>query len=110
MKKVSSRKTDWRPTRPASLTGMIVIFLLAAATFVGPFLLAAKDKRDGEGKTPESSRVLKGLPAGGLSEDEAILQALNRLGFWAATGEYRARQRNGAAKMGRSATSSGLDS
>jgi uncharacterized protein (DUF1800 family) len=81
MKKVSSRKTDLRPTRPASLAGMIVIFLLAAATFVGPFLLAAKDKRDSEGKTPESSRVLKGLPAGGLSEDEAILQALNRLGF-----------------------------
>jgi uncharacterized protein (DUF1800 family) len=81
MKKVSSGKSDLRPTRPASLAGMIVIFLLAAATFAGPFFLAAKDKKDYEGKTPESSRVLKGLPAEELTEDEAILQALNRLGF-----------------------------
>ena len=60
---------------------MILIFLLAAATFAAPFLLAAADKKDSKGKTAESSKGLKGLPTEGLTEDEAILQALNRLGF-----------------------------
>jgi len=60
---------------------MIVIFLLAAAIFAAPYLLAGTDKKDGKGKTAESSKAMKGLPAEGLSEDEAVLQALNRLGF-----------------------------
>ena len=81
MKRISSRKADPRTTRPASLAGIIVVFLLAAATFAAPFLLGATDKKDGKGKTAESSKVLKGLPGEGLTEDEAILQALNRLGF-----------------------------
>jgi uncharacterized protein (DUF1800 family) len=81
MKRVSSRNAHLRPTRPASLAGMIVIFLLAAATFAEPYLLAGTDKKGSKGKTAESSRILKGLPTEGLTEDEAILQALNRLGF-----------------------------
>src|ERR1700674_1139718 len=81
MKRVSSRNAYLRPTRPASLAGMIVIFLLAAATFAAPYLLAATDKRESKGKTAESSKVWKGLPTEGLTEDEAILQAVNRLGF-----------------------------
>ncbi len=81
MKRVSSRKGDVRTTRPASLAGMIVIFLLAAATFAAPYLLAATDKKDSKGKSPESSKALKGLPTEALTEDEAVLQALNRLGF-----------------------------
>ena len=81
MKRVSCRKADSRTARPASLAGMIFIFVLAAATFAAPFLLAAADKKDGKGKPAESSKALKGLPTGGLSEDEAVLQALNRLGF-----------------------------
>jgi len=81
MKRVSSRKADLRPTRPASLAGMIVIFLLSAATFAAPYLLAATGKKDSNGKAAEPSKVLKGLPDEGLTEDEAILQALNRLGF-----------------------------
>ena len=81
MKTVSSRKADMRTTRPASLGGMIAISFLTAATFAVPYLLAANDKKDSTGKTAESSKVLKGLPDEGLTEDEAILQALNRLGF-----------------------------
>src|SRR5271169_449638 len=81
MKRISSRSADSRTTRPASLAGMIVIFLLAAATFAAPFLLAATDKKDNKGKAAESSKVLKGPPDEGLTEEEAILQALNRLGF-----------------------------
>jgi uncharacterized protein (DUF1800 family) len=81
MKRVSSRKADLPPNRPASLAGMIFIFILGAATIAAPYLLAASDRKDSKGKTSESSKVSKGLPSEGLTEDEAILQALNRLGF-----------------------------
>ena len=81
MKRVCSRQADSRTTRPASIAGMIFIFVLSAASFAAPFLLASTDKKDSKGKTAESSKALKGLPTDGLSEDEAVLQALNRLGF-----------------------------
>ena len=87
MKRVSSRKADLRAARPASLAGMISIFLLVVVTFAAPYLLAATDKKHNKGKTSESSKVLKGLPDEGLTEDEAILQALNRLGFGPRPGE-----------------------
>ncbi len=81
MKRVSSRKANSSPTRSASLAGMIVIFLVAAATFAAPFLLAAPDQKNSQAKSSESSRLGKGLPTEGLGDEEAILQALNRLGF-----------------------------
>jgi uncharacterized protein (DUF1800 family) len=89
MKKVSSRKADFPVTRPAPLSGMIAIFLIAAATFAGPFLLAATDNKDSKAKSAESSKTLKGLPTQGLTEDEAILQALNRLGFGPRPGDLK---------------------
>jgi uncharacterized protein (DUF1800 family) len=81
MKRVYSRQADSRTIRPASIAGMIFIFVLSAASFAAPYLLASTDKKDGKGKTAESSKALKGLPTEALSEDEAVLQALNRLGF-----------------------------
>jgi len=81
MKRVSFHKANLRETRPASLAGMIVIFLLAAATFAAPYLIAAADKNDGKGKAADPSRLMKALPTEALTEDEAVLQALNRLGF-----------------------------
>ncbi len=81
MKRVCSRQADSRTTRPASIAGMIFIFVLSTASFAAPFLLASTDKKDSKGRTAESSKSLKGLPTKGLSEDEAVLQALNRLGF-----------------------------
>jgi uncharacterized protein (DUF1800 family) len=81
MKRDSSRKAVLRTTRPASLAGMFAIFFLAAATFATPYLLGATDKKDSKAKNAETSKVLKGLPSEELAEDEAILQALNRLGF-----------------------------
>ena len=81
MKRVCSRQADSRTTRPASIAGMIFIFVLSTASFAAPFLLASTDKKDSKGKTAESSKALKGLPTEGLGEDQAVLQALNRLGF-----------------------------
>jgi uncharacterized protein (DUF1800 family) len=60
---------------------MIFIFVLSTASFAAPFLLASTDKKDSKGKMAESSKALKGLPTEGLGEDQAVLQALNRLGF-----------------------------
>jgi uncharacterized protein (DUF1800 family) len=54
------------------------MFLLAALMTAAPYLSAAKDKR---AKSAESSKANKGLTIQDLTEDEAILQALNRLGF-----------------------------
>jgi uncharacterized protein (DUF1800 family) len=81
MKRLSSGKADFRVTRPAPLSGMIAIFLVAAAAFAGPYLLAATDKKDSKTKSTESSKTSKGLPTEALTEEEAVLQALNRLGF-----------------------------
>src|SRR5271154_7117455 len=81
MNRASSRNAESSTARPASLAGMIVVLLLAAGTFAAPYLLAAADEKDNQAKVAESSRGSKGLPITGLTEDEAALQALNRLGF-----------------------------
>jgi uncharacterized protein (DUF1800 family) len=59
---------------------MIVIFIFTAAAFATPYLLAAGDKKDSKGSA-DSTKGMKGLPHTELSDDEAILQTLNRLGF-----------------------------
>ncbi len=56
------------------------LFLLTLALILSPLFVAAADKKD-KTKATESSKVLKGVPVQDLSEDEAILLALNRLGF-----------------------------
>jgi uncharacterized protein (DUF1800 family) len=59
---------------------MIVVCLLTAGCVAAPYLFAAADKKDGKAAA-EISKAMKGLPHEGLTEDEALLQALNRLGF-----------------------------
>ncbi len=81
MKKVSSRNPELRRTRPASLPAMIVVFVLVAATFAAPYLAGAADRKSAKGKATESFKTSKALPTGELTDEEAILHALNRLGF-----------------------------
>jgi uncharacterized protein (DUF1800 family) len=59
---------------------MIVVFVFSVFTFAAPYLLAAMDKSDSKAAAG-SSKLTKGLPDEGLTQDEAILHALNRLGF-----------------------------
>src|ERR1039457_4298960 len=80
MKRNSSRKTEAHQPRKETATGMAGMFLLAALIFSAPYLLAAKDNK-GKNKSSDSSKTVNGLPVQVLTEDEAILQALNRLGF-----------------------------
>jgi len=81
MRKASSRTPHLRQRFSASFAAMVVALLLTAATFAAPYLLAAKEKKDNRARAAESSKVLMGLPVTGLAEDEAIVHALNRLGF-----------------------------
>jgi uncharacterized protein (DUF1800 family) len=82
MKKISSRKAHLETNRRVPIAGIMMIFVLLAITFAGfaaPHLFAANDK-NGNKRAADSAK-LSGLPDGGLTQDEAILHALNRLGF-----------------------------
>src|SRR6267143_3275480 len=90
MKRNSSCKFEVRRHQKKTINGLAAMFLLAALTTAAPYLSAAKDKR---AKSAESSKTTKGLPIQDLTEDEAILQALNRLGFGPRPGDLeRVRQ------------------
>src|SRR5467141_1132588 len=78
MKSNPSCKLVARCHTKKTINGLAAMFLLAALTTAAPYLSAAKDKRT---KSAESSKATKGLPIQDLTEDEAILHALNRLGF-----------------------------
>ena len=81
MRKAPPLKSDSGMTRQRSLAGIIAIFVLTAATIAAPYLVAGPDKKGNKAKAAESSKAAKGLPMDGLSEEVAILHALNRLGF-----------------------------
>ena len=80
MQKTNSRKFTTHPGTRNSPSRKIAVFL-AAATLSAPFLLAATGKKGSEAKSQEAPRTNQALPTEGLTENEAILQALNRLGF-----------------------------
>jgi uncharacterized protein (DUF1800 family) len=60
------------------ITGLAALLILSLLALVAPYMSAARDKKS---KAAEASKTIKGLPVHDLTEDEAILQALNRLGF-----------------------------
>jgi len=76
-----------------TLASMLAALLLASLTFAAPYLSAGKDKKNKKNRTTQASKPLKGLPVTELSEDEAVLHALNRLGFGPRPGDMeRVRQ------------------
>src|ERR1035437_9526318 len=86
MKRNSPCKTGPPLPRKKTATGMAAMFLLAALMFSAPYLLAAKNNK-GKNKSSDSSKTMNGLPVQALTGDEAILQALNRLGFGPSPGD-----------------------
>ncbi len=80
MNRISPRKNRPIERRNRTLSGMAILSLLAALIVGVPYALTANDKKD-KNKSAETSKTLKGLPIDGLSDDEAILLALDRLGF-----------------------------
>src|ERR1700694_6324256 len=87
MKRTRSCKINFPCRHKKIITGLAVMFLLAALTFAAPYLSAGKDKKD-KNNPADSSKAIKGLPIQDLTEDEAILQALNRLGFGPRPGDF----------------------
>ncbi len=87
-----ARKIRHGASRPASLSSMVAALLLASLTFAAPYLSADKDKQSKKDKQSQA-KSLKGLPVTDLSEDEAIVHALERLGFGPRPGDVeRVRQ------------------
>lgn len=81
------------PRPQGRLSGLLAALLLGSLILAVPYLSADKDSKDKKGKPPRASKSTKGLPITELSEDEAILHALNRLGFGPRPGEVeRVRQ------------------
>lgn len=77
MRTNSPRRTAHHYPRNRTITGLAAMFLVVALGFATPYLSAEKDKKDKN----KSSKSATGLPIEGLTQDQAILQALNRLGF-----------------------------
>ena len=88
MKRKPSCKIESLCRQKNTVAGLSALILLAAFTFAAPFLSAGRDKED-KNKSAESSKATKGLPIQDLTEDEAILQALNRLGFGPRPGDLQ---------------------
>jgi uncharacterized protein (DUF1800 family) len=83
-----------QPVHPerTTLVAMLAVLLLASLTFAAPYLSAVKDKQKKD-KQPQRSKAVMGLPVTELNEDEAILHALDRLGFGPRPGDIeRVRQ------------------
>src|SRR5258707_6731513 len=75
-------------------------FLAAALSFacVMPFNVDLSSGAEAREKKPKQDPILKGLPVKELSTDEAILHALNRLGYGPRPGEVESIRRRGLEK------------
>jgi uncharacterized protein (DUF1800 family) len=72
---------------------MLAAFLLASLTLATPYVFADKDKKQKKNQSAQGDKSPKGLPIAELSSDQAILHALNRLGFGPRPGDMdRVRQ------------------
>jgi uncharacterized protein (DUF1800 family) len=80
--------------RTVALSALILSFVILAL----PHLAAAKDKKNKDKKNAAQEQSLKGLPATSLSEDEAIVHALNRLGYGPRPGDVDRVKQMGLAK------------
>jgi uncharacterized protein (DUF1800 family) len=80
MKRPAPGKTGFRRRQKNSLAAAAATLLLSFTVLAAPVVLSAKNKKD-KNKSGDSSKALGGLAIHDLSDDEAILQALNRLGF-----------------------------
>jgi uncharacterized protein (DUF1800 family) len=83
-----------------SVHGVAALALAASFVFTVPYVFGATDqsnKKASKGAAP-ASKVLKGLPVTELNETEAILHALNRLGYGPRPGDIEHIRQIGLAK------------
>src|SRR5579862_6033550 len=67
--------------RQMTLAGVLATLLLTSIALAVPYLAAAKDKKDKNRKTAGDKQSLQALPASDLTPDQAVIHALNRLGY-----------------------------
>jgi uncharacterized protein (DUF1800 family) len=88
-------------SKPQVLFTALVGLTCASLIFLPPYLAAGRDKRganDSPKDRPGQVTSLKGLPSSELSEDQAIVHALNRLGYGPRPGDVQAAKEMGLAK------------
>ncbi len=96
---VQSSKPVFAVANWKSLTGSLALALCGASALAAPFLLSATDKHHKDkNKDAADSAALQGLPAGDLTEDQAIAHALNRLGYGPRPGDMQRVKQMGLAK------------
>jgi uncharacterized protein (DUF1800 family) len=84
--------------RAQFLTAAVTLFSLAAFAFAAPILFAAKPSSIAEAAATKQNPVLAGLPITELTEQQAILHALDRLGYGLRPGDVARVQQMGLAK------------
>ncbi len=98
---MAARKENRKPSSTRmerrTLAGLLAALALSLLTLAAPYLTTAtaKDKDD---KNSGQKQALAGLPATDLSEDEAVVHALNRLGYGPRPGDVERVKRLGLAR------------
>jgi uncharacterized protein (DUF1800 family) len=93
MAKKNMQWVNESPRTRRALGLMLAAFAIVALNLAVPYVSADKDQKKNEKEKAESAKALKGLPITELSSDEAILHAMNRLGFGPRPGDLeRVRQ------------------
>jgi uncharacterized protein (DUF1800 family) len=93
---MAKKNMQWKIESPRSrraLGRMLAALAIVALTLAVPYVSADKDQKKNKKEKAEAAKALKGLPITELSSDEAILHAMNRLGFGPRPGDLdRVRQ------------------
>jgi uncharacterized protein (DUF1800 family) len=86
--------------RPALFFAVLAGLICGGLIFLKPYLAAGGDKGSSDSQKNRSQEApsLKGLPPTDLSEDEAIVHALNRLGYGPRPGDVQRVKEMGLAK------------
>jgi uncharacterized protein (DUF1800 family) len=99
--RASRRRKRYTPATQF-LSVSIALFILLSLGFATPILFAARDRtdaaRDDATRPGKQSRVIAGLPITDLTEQQAILHALDRLGYGLRPGDVERVQQMGLAK------------
>lgn len=88
-------------SRPDGVLAVLISILCAGTIFLAPYLAADTAERVGSdtlAKRSIQAQSLKGLPGTDLTEDQAIVHALNRLGYGPRPGDVQRIKEMGLAK------------
>ncbi len=91
-----SKKASPANTNPRTATALLAALVVGAVGLAAPHFASGKPQKQKAGS--KQSTVMKGLPATELSDDDAIVHALNRLGYGPKPGDVDYVKQVGLAK------------